>query len=119
MQGSMLTVGQQSPLKADLRQNQNDKSVRTHHSRCFCIAKDPSFRISLHRFSISWNRIVPQGFANTPVNQEGVQFYNDMINDMMANGITPYVTIYHWDLPQVGGGGGGGGCWSMGRSVAG
>jgi beta-glucosidase len=53
------------------------------------------------RFSFSWNRILPQGGKGTPVNPEGIAFYNSLINEMIANNIRPYATIFHWDLPQV------------------
>jgi beta-glucosidase len=53
------------------------------------------------RFSFSWNRILPEGGKGTPVNPEGIAFYNNLINEMIANNIRPYATIFHWDLPQV------------------
>lgn len=36
------------------------------------------------------------------VNSDGISFYNSLIDDMIANNITPIATLYHWDLPQVG-----------------
>lgn len=54
--------------------------------------------LEFYRFSISWNRILPSG-RGAP-NPEGVKWYNDLINELLANGIKPFVTIYHWDLPQ-------------------
>ncbi|WIA44472.1 hypothetical protein OEZ86_007218 [Tetradesmus obliquus] len=57
--------------------------------------------IKHYRFSFSWNRILPQGGKGTPVNPEGIAFYNSLINEMIANNIRPYATIFHWDLPQV------------------
>ncbi len=51
-----------------------------------------------YRLSISWARIFPNGYGE--INQEGLDFYNDLINELIANGIKPNVTIYHWDLPQ-------------------
>ncbi|XP_010549719.1 PREDICTED: probable inactive beta-glucosidase 25 [Tarenaya hassleriana] len=52
------------------------------------------------RFSISWPRIFPHGRKDKGVNEAGVKFYNDLINELIANGITPFVTLFHWDVPQ-------------------
>ncbi|KAK3035918.1 hypothetical protein RJ639_031341 [Escallonia herrerae] len=52
-----------------------------------------------YRFSIAWSRIFPNGTGE--INQAGVDHYNNLINALLANGIEPYVTIYHWDLPQA------------------
>jgi beta-glucosidase len=50
------------------------------------------------RFSISWPRILPDGIGE--INQKGILFYHDVINECIKNGIEPWVTLYHWDLPQ-------------------
>ncbi|KAG9152159.1 hypothetical protein Leryth_019717 [Lithospermum erythrorhizon] len=51
-----------------------------------------------YRFAIAWSRIYPNGTGE--INQAGVEHYNKLINALLANGIEPYVTLYHWDLPQ-------------------
>ena len=50
------------------------------------------------RFSISWSRILPDGMGK--VNKEGINFYHRVLDECIKLGLTPYVTLYHWDLPQ-------------------
>ncbi|GGH06030.1 GH1 family beta-glucosidase [Mucilaginibacter phyllosphaerae] len=51
------------------------------------------------RFSIAWSRILPDGTGN--INQAGVNHYNKVINYCLKQGIEPWITLYHWDLPQA------------------
>jgi 6-phospho-beta-glucosidase len=50
-----------------------------------------------YRTSISWSRIFPDGEGE--VNEEGLQFYDDLFDEMLASGIQPVITLYHFDLP--------------------
>lgn len=50
-----------------------------------------------YRFSISWSRVVPDGDGE--VNEEGLKFYEDTIDEMLKNGIEPVICLYHFDLP--------------------
>ncbi|NND03552.1 MAG: beta-glucosidase [Acidimicrobiia bacterium] len=52
-----------------------------------------------YRFSIAWTRVLPDGRGK--VNQEGLDFYDRLVDGLLAAGITPYPTLYHWDLPQT------------------
>ncbi|MGN6374705.1 MAG: glycoside hydrolase family 1 protein, partial [Sphingomonas sp.] len=55
--------------------------------------------VKTYRMSIAWSRIFPDGRGRP--NPKGVDYYNRVIDQLMAAGITPYVTLFHWDLPQA------------------
>ena len=63
------------------------------------IALMKSLGLRAYRFSTSWGRIFPEGRGS--VNQAGLDFYSRLVDELLENGITPYLTLYHWDLPQV------------------
>ena len=58
-----------------------------------------SLNIPNFRFSLSWPRILPNGTGE--VNSRGIEFYNKVIDYCLEKNITPWITLYHWDLPQV------------------
>jgi beta-glucosidase len=58
-----------------------------------------SIGANAYRFSIAWPRIFPQG-TGTP-NMRGVDFYNRLVDELVEEGIAPFATLYHWDLPQA------------------
>lgn len=53
--------------------------------------------IMAYRFSIDWSRVLPEGFGS--VNESGIAFYDSLINELLKNGIEPYITLHHWELP--------------------
>jgi beta-glucosidase len=58
-----------------------------------------SLGLDAFRFSIAWPRILPEGRGR--VNQAGLDFYDRLVDELLANDIKPFPTLYHWDLPQV------------------
>lgn len=66
-----------------------------HYKEDVALMKEMNF--TTYRFSIAWSRVFPDGVGT--VNKQGIQFYRDLIDELLANGIEPIVTLYHYDLP--------------------
>lgn len=63
------------------------------------IAMMKGLGIQAYRFSIAWPRVLPQGRGAK--NDKGIDFYSRLVDALLAAGITPFATLYHWDLPQA------------------
>jgi beta-glucosidase len=82
------------------------KIYQNHHGQIACdhyhkmsedIALMKAMGLKAYRFSISWPRLLPTGVGK-PI-KEGIHFYSKLIDQLLDNGIEPWVTLYHWDLP--------------------
>ena len=104
------------PINAPFKNDLNDLSVCdevTFKANQFCntnnqglhfnykeeIHNTKQLGISNFRFSFSWNLIIPNGIGT--INQEAIDFYHDIIDTCLLNGIEPFVTLCHWNLPEA------------------
>ncbi|KDE02348.1 beta-glucosidase 1B [Microbotryum lychnidis-dioicae p1A1 Lamole] len=114
IEGSVDVDGRGSTVWDDMCQRKNedgslkvvdgtDGSLATDSYRRYSedIALMKSYGANCYRFSIAWARIIPLGGASDPVNPLGIKFYSDLIDELLANGIEPLVTLYHWDTPSA------------------
>ena len=74
-----------------------DVAIDHYHRYKEDIALMAEMGLKAYRFSVSWARIYPNGSGE--VNQKGIDFYNNLINELIKHNIEPILTIYHWDLP--------------------
>lgn len=87
-----------SGYRGNTRYNEDGKVACDHYHR---VDEDVELMRELglkaYRFSISWTRIIPEGAGK--VNEKGLKFYSDLVDKLLAAGIEPIVTLYHWDYP--------------------
>ncbi|GAB3534775.1 GH1 family beta-glucosidase [Arthrobacter tecti] len=75
-----------------------DVACDHYHRYAEDVALMKELGLGAYRFSTSWSRCMPDG--RTP-NPAGIRFYSDLVDELLAAGVTPWLTLYHWDLPQA------------------
>ncbi|MET1015299.1 MAG: family 1 glycosylhydrolase [Leifsonia flava] len=75
-----------------------EQAVDHYHRVPSDVAMMKDLGLDSYRFSTSWARVVPGGRS---VNQEGLDFYSSLVDELRGQGILPWLTLYHWDLPQA------------------
>ena len=76
-----------------------DVSVDQYHRFPQDIQLMKSLGVKAYRFSIAWPRVFPDGFGHP--NEKGIAYYDRLVDALLAAGIEPYATLFHWDLPQA------------------
>lgn len=79
--------------------NTGDVACDHYHRYAEDVALMQSIGLHAYRFSISWPRILPDGVG--AVNAKGLDFYDRLVDELLAAGITPYATLFHWDYPYA------------------
>ena len=74
-------------------------AVDTYHDFQTDIDLMAEMKLNAYRFSIAWSRVIPEGHG--AVNGKGLDYYNRLVDTLLEKGITPFITIFHWDMPQA------------------
>lgn len=89
-----------NPVRANVYQGQTGDVACDHYNRYKeDVAIMKSIGLRAYRFSISWTRVMPDGAG--AINAKGLDFYDRLVNELLAAGITPYATLFHWDYPEA------------------
>jgi len=89
-----------SHIPGNIERNENaDIAADFYHKYADDIDLIKAMNFKIFRFSLSWPRILPDGTG--AVNPKGIEFYHKVIDKCLSVGIEPWITIYHWDMPQV------------------
>ncbi|BBH04362.1 beta glucosidase 17 [Prunus dulcis] len=78
-----------------------DVAIDQYHRYKEDVAIMKDMGLDAYRFSISWSRILPNGTVSGGINKKGIEYYNNLTNELLRNGIEPLVTLFHWDVPQA------------------
>lgn len=89
------THSRQSPVR---HHDTGDIACDHYHRVKEDVALLSEIGVKAYRFSISWSRVIPDGIGE--VNPKGLAFYSDLVDELLAAGIEPMITLYHWDMPQ-------------------
>ncbi|XP_034245357.1 myrosinase 1-like [Thrips palmi] len=81
-------------------QHAHDQAADSYHRYKDDIAMAVALKLKLFRFSFSWTRLLPTADVSKP-NQQGVDHYHQLIDEIIKNGMTPMATLYHFDHPQI------------------
>ena len=79
--------------------NTGDRACDHYHRYAEDVALMRAMNLGSYRFSIAWPRIQPSGRG--AANAKGLDFYRRLVDELLAAGIRPFPTLYHWDLPQA------------------
>ncbi|KAK9516626.1 hypothetical protein VZT92_024546 [Zoarces viviparus] len=91
-----------SHKKGKIQQNDTgDSSCEGYHKIKDDVSLIKDLKLNHYRFSISWPRLIPTGIKSDHINEKGIQYYDELIDHLLESKITPIVTLYHSDLPQV------------------
>ena len=97
--GKGMTVADYNSFKRSDRQADSKVASDFYHHYEEDIALMKELGMNIYRFSLSWARIIPDCYG--AVNEKGIAFYDKVIDLLIENGIQPFVTLYHFDLPYA------------------